>query len=819
MTLLASITTLYFTWDTDNLISLMNENQGTFQNLALYYFAWFVLNIIMQIFVMWFKNNNKNLIPTVSSYHYLVHINNTLFRFHDAAIAILLCVGDIQRKKLGKMTNIYCYVFQLVLKLILSTLQWRKDYVTHISNNNYITIYRNGKRMLLLRRQTIAGDIIMIQKTDVVPVQKAIVTDVSILASIGIHVITNKMGVNNLSQTGEDVSKQRDMNSYVYGGQIQVSDETCYITVVETYNSLAETKLLPTIFQSLTRKATWVGVITITLITYVITYLQNGCMTDFIGNSIGTFIANNFLIPSFKLNLGLEFWDLCYHMYCSYHGFSVNNHGTLETLGVSRTNHYNTLSPDEIVLCTDKTGTLVQSAFDLMLDACQFFTTTGIENSIIVGHIGAMYRNDTMTHLADCVENGAIVDGMRKKFGIMVGTEFLFKDLKYNISYQCNGEKLFLTRHLAIDYEDKNHGSFSILEINGIFYVAFEMGIGPANIYLGYKRKGTSMKRGMVIGMIQTTANNFDEAVTIFYDILPSFQKKSHRKLPFKYTVCAEFYFNHYFCQNGSQSTDKGLVKLNKSGCPILVISGDKPETLEAIGSDAGLTNGVLVNMNNFVDYDNNRQLEIIRNAISCGVGYFGNASPEGKAIIVSWCQYLGKSVVMAGDQKNDTKAIMKADFGVLNSDGDKSMYPFVNILTKVPMEAIYIYLTKMRLLGTMGKFWFFMSYNMYSYITAIIGFIGIYMLRFEKVSILFMDPWDANLSTVTSSLMLFSCIAVSFIRSHKQLSMNQIVYLAPLKGIITALVVGYVLTLLPIDYSIVSLPAIFLVSMGLFII
>jgi hypothetical protein len=323
----------------------------------------------------------------------------------------------------------------------------------------------------------------------------------------------------------------------------------------------------------------------------------------------------------------------------------------------------------------------------------------------------------------------------------------------------------------------------------------------------------------MVIGMINTNSNHIVEAKIKFYDmILPIFQKKSHQKRPFKYTVCAEFYFNHYFCQNGDQSTDKGLMKLNKNGYPILVISGDKPETIESIGIDAGLTNGNIVNMNDFVECDNNKQLEIIRRAIESGVGYFGNASPEGKAVIVGWCQYLRKSVVMAGDQKNDTNALMKADFGVLNSDGDKTMYPIVNILSKVPMEAIYIYLTKMRLLGTMGKFWFFMSYNMYSYITAIIGLIGIYLLQFEKVSILFMDPWDPNMSTVTSALMLFSCIAMSFIRLHKQISMNTIVYLAPLKGISVAFVIGVGLTILPIDYSVVSLPAIFLVSLGLFI-
>ncbi len=810
MTIMSYITTLYFTWDTDNLISLMNENQGTFQNLALYYFAWSILNILTQFFVLHFKNNNKNLIHTISSYHYLVHINNTLYRFHDAAIAILLCVGFIQYKQLGKMTNIYCYVFQLILKLILSTLQWKKDYITHTMNDNYVTIYRNGKRMTTLCRQLVVGDIIIMKKDNIVPIQKGIVTDVSILANIGIDVTTNKLGVNNLSQTGEDVSKQRNMNSYVHGGQVQVSEEISYITVVETYNSLTETKIMPTIFQSLTNKATWFGIITIVIITTIITYLQNGCITDFIGNSISTFIANNFLIPSFKLNLGLEFWDLCYHMYCSYQGFSVNNHGT---------DHDNTLPPDDTVICTDKTGTLVKSAFDLSLDACQFFFQDLLSQSIVIGHIGAMYRNEETGHLADCVENGAIMDGMRKKFRIEVNENYLYKDTKYDIIYQCNGKRISLTRHFAIDYEDKNHGSFSIIEIDSKFYIGFEMGIGPANIYLGYKRKGTSKNRGMVIGMIPTSATNFSDALIIFNEIiLPSFQKTSHHKRPFKYTVCAEFYFNHYFCQNGNQSTDKGLTKLNKAGYPILVISGDKPETLEAIGSDAGLTNGVLVNMNEFVEYDNNKQLDIVRYAIDCGVGYFGNASPEGKAIIVGWCQYLGKSVVMAGDQKNDTNALMKANFGVLNSDGDKTMYPIVNILSRVPMEALYIYLTKMRLLGTMGKFWFFMSYNMYSYVTAIIGLIGIYMLQFAKVSILFMDPWDANMSTVLSSTMLFSCIMVSFIRSHKQLSVNQIVYIAPIKGIICALVVGIMLTILPIDYNVVSLPAIFLVSMGLFI-
>jgi soluble P-type ATPase len=806
-----------YSWNLDKLLFLIKENQDTFQNIAIFYMFWFVLNMFTNSFVLHFKKNNRNLLPTVSSYHFLVHINNTMYNFHDAAIAILLCVGGIQYMKLGKMTNIYCYIFQLILKLVLSILQWKKDYNTHYINNETVTIYRNGKKMTIIKRKLITGDIIISTRYCIVPIKKGIVTDILFLQSIGINVSKNKLGVNNLSQTGEDISKQRNVNDYVFGGQVQVSSETSYITVMETYNSTIENvSMMNTQFQSLSQRATFFGIYIIMLMTIIITILKSSTTIDVVelfSDSISAFIANNFLIPSFKLNLGLEFWNMCYVILCAYYGFSLNTHGM---------NMYDTYTPEETIICTDKTGTLVKSMFGLLTDACQFFFDMNhsdvTKKSMIIGHIGAMYRDEKLGHLGDCVENGAIMNGMHDMFKIIVGKEYIYKDMISTISYMECGVEHTMTRYIAFDYEDKNHGSFSLIQQNGVFYITFEMGIGPANTYLGYKRVGTSDYRGMVIGYITTVATTYEEAYSLYTQILPTFQKKSHRKLPFTYTVCGEFYFDHKFCENGDMSTDKALMKLVNCNYPIMIISGDKPETLEAIGKSAGLQNGLVVNMNIFNECDMNKQVEIIRSAQISKVAYFGNASPEGKAHIISLYQYLGKKVIMAGDQKNDTNALMKADFGVLNSDGDKSMYPLANILSKVPMEAIYIYLTKMRLLGTMGNFWFFMSYNMYSYITAIIGFIGMYQLQFMKVSILFMDPWDANLSTVISSLMLFSCITISFVKTHKKLSENEIVYLAPIKGIIFSLGVGILLTFLPIDFYMFSLPSIFLVSIGLFV-
>ena len=353
-----------FIWDSEKLLYLVKENQETFQNIALFYVLWFVLNILTQYFVSHFKKNNMNLLPTVSSYHFLVHINNTLYCFHDAAIAILLCVGDIQRKKLGKMTNIYCYIFQLVLKLILASIQWKKDYITHQINNENVIIFRNGKRITTIKRKIILGDIIVANKDSIVPVKKGIVTDISILQSISINVTKNKLSVNNLSQTGEDISKQRNMNSYVFGGQIQVSSDTSYITVIETYNSTVDNVGTTNMqFQTLSRNATFFGISIIMLITVIITILKSSGtidVVDFISDNISVFIANNFLIPSFKLNLGLEFWNMCYVVYCAYYGFSLNNHGS---------NMYDTYTCDNTVICTDKTGTLVKSMFGLLTEA------------------------------------------------------------------------------------------------------------------------------------------------------------------------------------------------------------------------------------------------------------------------------------------------------------------------------------------------------------------------------------------------------------------------------------------------------------------
>lgn len=811
----------FFTWDFNKIQTIRQENKYTFYYIVLYYIIIHLAKIISEHFSHTFVLQNKNLLQTKSNYFLSVHVMNCIHSFHDASIAILLGVGHIQYMKLNKYTNLYCYAGQLLLKISIALVQWYKDYPTHMENEERVTIWRNGIRYTIRKRQLIQHDIIHLIKGDMVPVTKAIITDPAMIHEmLSIHV-PNVMGINDLSQTGEDKVIECGPNEFVYFHHNVESDGNYYITVLQTEGTRliepprneSHTLHVPTIL----KKSTYVGVLTILLTTIFISYLQNTwkpiTIVDVITNGIGIFIANNFLIPSFKLTLAIELWNLCYFMYCASFGITINDHGT---------DTYNMFSSKEKnVICTDKTGTIVESTFDLCLNDCIIpcvskknnHVKNKIQRATMISQLGGFHRNDKQGHVSDCVENTAILDALQTHFDIRVGTSYLYKRKLQEINYTYQQIEERCIRHAVLDFNRNNNASFSITEYNKHFYIGFEMGTSAAETILHYKPRGNSTKRSMIIGHIPLRVTTSAEAYAELERILPVFQKKE--QIHFTYEICGEFYFNYYFCKDETYSSDVALRELSQQGYPIFIISGDNPKTVAAIAENAGL-HGDTIDVNAFRNYDNHKKIDVVRNALQKKGGFFGHAKPHDKEEIIKWCQYLHWTVLFCGDQDNDKFAITSSNFSVVHRKGDKKLHPLANMIGNVPLAALQKYISTIRLLGTMGKFWFCKAYLEYCYITTAIWLLGAYLIQFEKISILFMDPWDANLSTVTSAFMLITCITMSFLKTHRSLSEQNIVYISPMIAYGIAVTVGYLLIyFVPLSYSSLSLPAIFIISLG----
>jgi magnesium-transporting ATPase (P-type) len=102
------------------------------------------------------------------------------------------------------------------------------------------------------------------------------------------------------------------------------------------------------------------------------------------------------------------------------------------------------------------------------------------------------------------------------------------------------------------------------------------------------------------------------------------------------------------------------IAELQRNGIAVVMLTGDHPQTAEAIGRELGLVNGGVVTGTEIDDLDDDRLDQLLEHAT-----VFARVTPAHKVRIVSSYRRLGRVVAMTGDGANDAQAIRLADTGI----------------------------------------------------------------------------------------------------------------------------------------------------------
>lgn len=103
------------------------------------------------------------------------------------------------------------------------------------------------------------------------------------------------------------------------------------------------------------------------------------------------------------------------------------------------------------------------------------------------------------------------------------------------------------------------------------------------------------------------------------------------------------------------------VQQLADAGVHIVMITGDHPQTAEAIAVELGVVDGRRVITGGELDSLDDRQLD----AVLPEVGVVARGTPVHKVRVVEAFQRLGRTVAMTGDGANDAPAIRMADVGI----------------------------------------------------------------------------------------------------------------------------------------------------------
>ncbi|MCQ4208067.1 cation-translocating P-type ATPase [Streptomyces longispororuber] len=106
----------------------------------------------------------------------------------------------------------------------------------------------------------------------------------------------------------------------------------------------------------------------------------------------------------------------------------------------------------------------------------------------------------------------------------------------------------------------------------------------------------------------------------------------------------------------------QGLIRrLAKAGVHIVMITGDHPDTAEAIARELGVVDGhTVVSGADLDDLDDDKLTALLPT-----VGVVARATPHHKVRVVRAFQSMGRTVAMTGDGANDAPAIRLADVGI----------------------------------------------------------------------------------------------------------------------------------------------------------
>lgn len=118
--------------------------------------------------------------------------------------------------------------------------------------------------------------------------------------------------------------------------------------------------------------------------------------------------------------------------------------------------------------------------------------------------------------------------------------------------------------------------------------------------------------------------------------------------------------------QDPPRETAVGAVEvLQAAGIRTVMITGDRPDTAEAIADEMGVSEGGVVTGSELASMSDSELADAV-----AGIGIFARVDPEHKLRIIEALQAAGEVVAVTGDGVNDAPALSQADVGVAMGSG-----------------------------------------------------------------------------------------------------------------------------------------------------
>lgn len=788
----------------DKFYFIFKDVLSILSGLFLFYFTLYRMNDKVEKKYLEFKKRNPNLMPTKTNYFLWIQLIKTIYTIHDFSMAILMFIALVQYSIVNKKINMINYILLNIFALVQNVFAWYQDIEIHRQNKSLVRVNRNNTILTIPNSQIREGDMLILSRGETIRVKEAI--------------NSQKLVVFSLGQTGEEINEEYKVNSKIAEGLVVVNHDTeMLLKVTKTFS---ESKLVEddvNTVKEINEKSTKLAlciIISFAVFIYFCKILGLGNhnivldIVDLLLDIIGCFIGLNYLIPSFKIQQSMNLFDSVCRFVCqTKYQFKISNHGDIDVM----------FSPDDTEIVFDKTGTLTDNK--LTIEKC-YLNEYDQKRTVcfIAAHINSIYHNKK--HTSHSPETNVISDYLLKNYNLEVGENYKWTDEEQMITMQYGGEKIDITRYVKCIYNAKNLGSHSLIKYEDRLYHIFMGQKALLYEYLNYSsEKVYSKKRGMVIGYIRL------KSLEEFKTSLDCFRNKGEIE---EYTILGEFHFNNYYRKHldnerlsccfqnrvnpKEKSTQSGINGLKGLGYRVHMITGDALITAEDIAKELEILDEKteVINGEEFMKKSLDEQDEILSNVFSRkGNVIFGRTKAEYKGHIVERFQKCGKKVIYGGDQENDYHAIQKANIGLAQENGNKKCKNIANLEGEIPTETIYKYLSKYRTLGIEGKAWFYKELIRFNYITSGVWLVGITTLGFEKMNLLFIDPWSALMSLMMSIGITLLCMYRAFRMTHKKMSSDEIVYETSIKSLCKGLIGGYLLFMTGLKYETYSIPLI----------
>jgi hypothetical protein len=310
-----------------NILIQLNPNELVTASKQLFYpsivfIIWYGI-VFLQYYIYTRKYNiflieNPNLLKPESKFDYWYQFSCAIYNFNTLGNSILFIVGQIQFWGSGKLVNVSCFFFLLLIDIYLSHNKWKSDEPIHKKNLCMFWVERSFQKIRIPSSQIMIGDMYFLERNvqNINPVPKAKLLDKIVI-------------VDDTVISGEKRTKEE--TNYLYLDQMVLSSFPTKYLVEKVGEEMIQTTVDSNdVIPSLINKSTNLALLTITIITLVVYFFETKKkiidISILLLISMRIFIGINQLFPTFKLTLGLKAFDFVYNKMCEKNGMEIKRH-------------------------------------------------------------------------------------------------------------------------------------------------------------------------------------------------------------------------------------------------------------------------------------------------------------------------------------------------------------------------------------------------------------------------------------------------------------------------------------------------------------